>query len=78
MPTVKDPLLERAFYWSLFAGFLAIEAIVLVSVARLLLGSNPLPTPYPPEMKALNAALAAAQGEFPPIRKDKTAKAGAY
>lgn len=32
-----EPLLERAFYWSLFLGFLTIEAIVLASVARLLL-----------------------------------------
>ena len=33
---------------------------------------------YPPEVKALNAAIAKAQGEFPPIPKDKTAKAGSY
>ena len=33
---------------------------------------------YPPELKALNAAIAKAQGEFPPIPKDKTAKAGTY
>jgi hypothetical protein len=36
------------------------------------------PNPYPDEEKALNAALAKAQGEFPPIAKDKTAKAGSY
>ena len=35
---MKDPLLERAFYWALFLGFLVIEGIVLLSVARLLLG----------------------------------------
>jgi hypothetical protein len=34
----RDPLLEKAFYWSLFLGFLVIEGIVLLSVARLLLG----------------------------------------
>ena len=34
--------------------------------------------PYPTEEKALNAALAKAQGEFPPIPKDKTAQAGSY
>ena len=36
-----------------------------------------LPT-YPAERKALHKALAQAQGEFPPIPKDKTAKAGSY
>ena len=36
------------------------------------------PNPYPAEEKALNAAIAKAQGEFPPIVKDKTAKAGTY
>ena len=33
---------------------------------------------YPTEEKALNAAIAKAQGEFPPIPKDKTAQAGSY
>ena len=36
------------------------------------------PNPYPPELKALNAAIAKAQGEFPPLVKDKTAKAGSF
>src|SRR5580765_3693101 len=36
------------------------------------------PNPYPPEEKALNAALAAAQGEFEPIKKSATANTGAY
>ena len=34
--------------------------------------------PYPPELKALNAAIAKAQGEFPPIPKNQTANAGTY
>ena len=40
--------------------------------------TQPKPSPYPAEEKALNAAIAKAQGEFPPIPKDKTAKAGSY
>ena len=36
------------------------------------------PNPYPDEEKALNAALAKAQGEFPPIPKTKKADAGTY
>ena len=34
--------------------------------------------PYPDELKAMHVALAKAQGEFPPITKDKTAQAGSY
>jgi ERF superfamily len=33
---------------------------------------------YPPERKALHAALAAAQGEFPPIPREKTVDTGKY
>jgi hypothetical protein len=33
---------------------------------------------YPPERKALHAALAAAQGEFPPIAREKTVDTGKY
>ena len=33
---------------------------------------HPKPNPYPPEVKAINAALAQAQGEFPPISREKT------
>ena len=40
--------------------------------------SDEKPNPYPPELKALNAAIASAQGEFPTIAKDKTARAGSY
>jgi hypothetical protein len=36
------------------------------------------PNPYPDEEKALNAALAKAQGEFPQIHKTQTADAGSY
>lgn len=36
------------------------------------------PNPYPDEEKALNAALAKAQGEFPQIHKSQTADAGSY
>ena len=36
------------------------------------------PNPYPPEVKALNAALAKAQGEMPAIPKDKTVDTGTF
>ena len=34
--------------------------------------------PYPPELKALNAAIATAQGEMPAIPKDKTVDTGTF
>ena len=36
------------------------------------------PNPYPPELKALNAAIAKAQGEFPPIPKNQKVDTGTY